>query len=92
MSRTCNSLEAKKPPPLTLQHEYNLEPENGFGGFGWQAILMGYGCGVIFGTLIGYLMFKIGKPKWILRMVRLEQYIMLRRLKKNAQRHGGKNN
>ena len=53
---------------------------------------MGYGCGVIFGILIGYLMFKIGKPKWILRMVRLEQHIMLRRVKKNAQRHGGKNN
>ena len=53
---------------------------------------MGYGCGVLFGTLIGYLMFKIGKPKLILRMARLEQHIMLRRLKKNAQRHGGKNN
>ena len=67
----------------------NLEIEN---GFGWQAVSMGYGCGVIFGTLIGYLMFKIGKPKLILRMARLEQHIMLRRLKKNAQRHGGKNN
>ncbi|XP_050242503.1 receptor-like protein 9DC3 [Quercus robur] len=32
LSRMCNSLEAKKPPPLTLQHEDNLEPKNGFGG------------------------------------------------------------
>ena len=92
LSRTCNNLEAKKPTPITIQHEDNLEPKNGFGGFGWQAILMGYRCGVIFGTLMGYLMFKIGKAKWILRMVRLEQHIMLRRLQKNAQRHGGKNN
>ena len=51
---------------------------------------MGYGCGVIFGMLMGYLMFKIGKPKWIVRMVMLEQHIMLKRLKKNAQRHSGK--
>ncbi|KAL4607782.1 hypothetical protein ACB092_09G200000 [Castanea dentata] len=87
LSITCNSLEAKKPPPLTLQQEDNLEPEN---GFGWQAVLMGYGCGVIFGMLMGYLMFKFGKPQYIVRMVMLEQHIMLKRLKKNAQRHGGK--
>ncbi|KAM4080110.1 hypothetical protein ACB094_09G166500 [Castanea mollissima] len=87
LSRTCNSLEAKKPPPLTLQQENNLEPEN---GFGWQAVSMGYGCGVIFGMLMGYLMFKFGKPQCIVRMVMLEQHIMLKRLKKNAQRHGGK--
>ncbi|KAF3959327.1 hypothetical protein CMV_015854 [Castanea mollissima] len=62
LSRTCNSLEAKKPPPLTLQQEDNLEPEN---GFGWQAVSMGYGCGVIFGMLMGYLMFKFGKPQCI---------------------------
>ncbi|KAF3948651.1 hypothetical protein CMV_025377 [Castanea mollissima] len=86
-SRTCNSLEAKKPPPLTLQQEDNLEPEN---GFGWQAVLMGYGCGVIFGMLMGYLMFKFGKPQYIVRTVMLEQHIMLKRLKKNAQRQGGK--
>ena len=89
LSRTCNSLEVKKPPPLTLQQEDNLEPEN---GFGWQAVLIGYGCGVIFGMLMGYLMFKIGKPMCIVRMVMLEQHILLRRLKKNAQRRGGKNN
>ena len=83
----CDSHEAKKPPPLTLQQEDNLEPKN---GFGWQAVSMGYGCGVIFGMLMGYLMFKIGKPKWIVRMVKLEQHFTLRRLKKNAQRHGGK--
>ena len=53
---------------------------------------MGYGCGVIFRMLMGYLMFKIGKPQWIVRMVKSEKNIMLRRLKKNAQRHGGKNN
>ncbi|XP_075639426.1 receptor-like protein 7 [Castanea sativa] len=87
LSRTCNNLEAKKPPPLTLQQEDNLEPKN---GFGWQAVSMGYGCGVIFGMLMGYLMFKFGKPQCIVRMVMLEQHIMLKRLKKNVQRHGGK--
>ncbi|XP_050247092.1 receptor-like protein 7 isoform X5 [Quercus robur] len=86
LSRTCNN-ETKQPPPSTLLKEDNLELEN---GFGWQAVSIGYGCGVIFGTLMGYLMFKIGKPKWIVRMVILEQHIMLRRLKNNAHRRAGR--
>ncbi|KAK4607821.1 hypothetical protein RGQ29_001581 [Quercus rubra] len=76
LTRTCNNHETKQPPPSTLQQEDNLESKN---GFGWQAVLIGYGCGVIFGTLMGYVMFKIGKPKWIVRMVKLEQHILLRR-------------
>ncbi|KAL4593763.1 hypothetical protein ACB092_M013700 [Castanea dentata] len=87
LSRTCNNHVSKQPPPSTLQEEDNLEPEN---GFGWQAVLIGYGCGVIFGTLMGYLMFKIGKPKWIVRMVKLEQHIMLKRLKNNTHKRGGR--
>ncbi|KAK4576262.1 hypothetical protein RGQ29_026997 [Quercus rubra] len=83
LSRTCNN-GTKQPTPSTLQKE---EPEN---GFGWQAVSIGYGCGVIFGTLMGYLMFKFGKPKWIVRMVILEQHIMLRRLKNNAYKRGGR--
>ena len=87
LSRTCNNHESKQPPPSTLQEEDNLKPEN---GFGWQAVSIGYGCGVIFGTLMGYIMFKIGKPKWIVRVVKLEQHIMLRRLKNNTHKHGGR--
>ncbi|KAL4619251.1 hypothetical protein ACB092_06G066800, partial [Castanea dentata] len=86
LSRTCNN-ETKQPPPSTLLKEDNLEPET---GFGWRAVSIGYGCGVIFGTLMGYLMFKIGKPKWIVRMVILEQHIVLRRLKNNAHRRAGR--
>ena len=72
-------------PPSTLQQEDNLEPEN---GFGWQVVSIGQRCGSIFGTFMGDLMFKIKKPILIVRMVKLEQLIMLKRLKKNAHRHG----
>ncbi|KAL4611755.1 hypothetical protein ACB092_08G148400 [Castanea dentata] len=54
LTRTCNNHKSKQPPPSILQQENNLEPKNGF---------------VIFGTLMGYLMFEIGKPKWIVRML-----------------------
>ncbi|KAK4607858.1 hypothetical protein RGQ29_001607 [Quercus rubra] len=89
LTRTCNNHESKQPPPSTLQQEDNLELESK-NGFGWQAVSIGYGCGVIFGTLMGYFMFKIGKPKWIVKMVKLEQHILLRRLKNNARRSGGR--
>ncbi|KAK4541686.1 hypothetical protein RGQ29_033229 [Quercus rubra] len=87
LSRTCDNHEAKQPPPPTLQQDENLDHEN---GFGWQAVSIGYACGTIFGMFMGYLMFKIGKPKCIVRMVKLEQHIMLRRLKKNAHKRGGR--
>ncbi len=89
VSRTCNNHEAKRPPPSTLQHKDILGLEN---GFGWKAVSIGYGCGVIFGMFVGYLVFKIGKPKWLVRMVELEQHIMLRRLKNNARRRHGRRN
>uniref|UniRef100_A0A7N2MTZ7 Disease resistance R13L4/SHOC-2-like LRR domain-containing protein n=1 Tax=Quercus lobata TaxID=97700 RepID=A0A7N2MTZ7_QUELO len=77
LSRMCNNHEAKNPPLLTSQQEDKLEPEN---GFGWQAVSMGYGCGVLFGMLMGYLMFKIGKPKWIVRMVNWLALLLLKYL------------
>ena len=87
LSRTCDNHKAKQPPPPTLQQDENLEHEN---GFCWQAVSIGYACGTIFGMFMGYLMFKIGKPKCLVRMVKLEQHIMLRRLKKNAHKRGGR--
>ncbi|GKV44520.1 hypothetical protein SLEP1_g51696 [Rubroshorea leprosula] len=32
--------------------------------FGWRVVVLGYGCGVVFGLLMGYLVFRTGKPKW----------------------------
>ncbi|KAK4594452.1 hypothetical protein RGQ29_018224 [Quercus rubra] len=87
LSKTCDNHEAKQPPPPTLQQDENLEHEN---GFRWQAVSIGYACGTIFGMFMGYLMFKIGKPKCLVRMVKLEQHIMLRRLNKNAHKRGGR--
>ncbi|KAM3732185.1 hypothetical protein ACB098_11G041100 [Castanea mollissima] len=87
LSRTCDNHEAKQPPPPTLQQDENLEHEN---GFGWQAVSIGYACGTIFGMFMGYLMFKIRKPKCLVRMVKLEQHIMIKRLKKNAHKRGGR--
>jgi hypothetical protein len=37
-------------------------------GFGWKAVLMGYGCGFGFGLAVGYVFwFKTEKPQWLVR-------------------------
>jgi hypothetical protein len=37
-------------------------------GFGWKAVLMGYGCGFVFGLAVGYVFwFKTEKPQWLVR-------------------------
>ncbi|KAF2318984.1 hypothetical protein GH714_012181 [Hevea brasiliensis] len=38
-------------------------------GFGWKAVLAGYGCGLIFGIAMGYVVFKTRNPAWFVRMV-----------------------
>ncbi|KAJ9160221.1 hypothetical protein P3X46_025642 [Hevea brasiliensis] len=38
-------------------------------GFGWKVVLAGYGCGVIFGIAMGYVVFKTRNPAWFVRMV-----------------------
>ena len=86
-TRQSDNHKAKQQPAPILQQDENLEHEN---GFRWQAVSIGYTCGKIFGIFMGYLMFKIGKPKCLVRMVKLEQHIILRRLKKNAHKCGGR--
>ncbi|GKV51842.1 hypothetical protein SLEP1_g58466 [Rubroshorea leprosula] len=36
--------------------------------FGWRVVLLGYGCGLVFGLLMGYIAFQIGKPKWFVTL------------------------
>ncbi|GLT81196.1 hypothetical protein SLA2020_525940 [Shorea laevis] len=36
--------------------------------FGWRIVVLGYGCGVVFGLLMGYLVFQTGKPKWFVSL------------------------
>ena len=39
----------------------------------WKVILLGYGCGLLFGLGMGYLVFTTGKQKWLMKMVEREQ-------------------
>ncbi|XP_021288454.1 LRR receptor-like serine/threonine-protein kinase GSO2 [Herrania umbratica] len=64
LSKACNEIGMQK-PTIAMK-------ESGI-GFGWKVVLMGYGCGLIFGLTGGYLIFQTGKPKWIINLVEGKQ-------------------
>ncbi|GLT26512.1 hypothetical protein SLA2020_015730 [Shorea laevis] len=59
LSKSCDGIGT---PPTSLQEKDELWR------FGWRVVVLGYGCGVVFGLLMGYLVFQIGKPKWFVSL------------------------
>ncbi|KAK9280376.1 hypothetical protein L1049_014065 [Liquidambar formosana] len=59
-------------------------------GFKWKAVFIGYGCGMIFGLAIGYLIFLTGKPEWLVRMVEGKHYKKVKKSRRSAPRRGGR--
>ncbi|XP_057990670.1 receptor-like protein 43, partial [Hevea brasiliensis] len=71
----CDNGERQQP---TSSKEIDSKSKN---GFGWKAVLAGYGCGVIFGVVMGYVVFKTRKPIWFVRMVEVQKNVK-RKLKR----------
>ncbi|XP_027330996.1 receptor-like protein 34 [Abrus precatorius] len=63
LSITCSNKHEQHSPPLSA-----LQDEQKF-GFGWKAVAIGYGCGMVFGMGMGCCVLLIGKPEWLVRMV-----------------------
>ncbi|KAG4203804.1 hypothetical protein ERO13_A04G006900v2 [Gossypium hirsutum] len=63
VSKGCNIIEP--PPPNVLKKDGSKSNI----AFGWKVVLVGYGCGVVFGMLVGYVVFQTGKPKWLVNLV-----------------------
>ncbi|KRH08723.1 hypothetical protein GLYMA_16G169300v4 [Glycine max] len=59
----CSKDPEQHSPPSTT-----FRKEGGF-GFGWKAVAIGYGCGMVFGVGMGCCVLLIGKPQWLVRMV-----------------------
>ncbi|GKV51740.1 hypothetical protein SLEP1_g58365 [Rubroshorea leprosula] len=78
--------------PLTKSCDGNglpQQPPSSFHGkdhelweFGWRVVLLGYGCGFVFGLLIGYLTFHNGKPKWFVTLFNGQQNQRARNVRK----------
>ena len=71
LSSKCGTNELTQPaPPSTFQEDNDSLFAS---GFGWKAVLIGYGCGLLFGLAMGYVVFKIRKPKWLVRFIEGKQ-------------------
>ncbi|XP_031278900.1 receptor-like protein 9DC3 [Pistacia vera] len=81
LSKECKSDETLQPPSKL---EDDVESSI---GFGWKAVLMGYGCGMVFGLIMGYLVFSTGKPHWIVSIVEGEHR---RKGRRSNKKRGGR--
>ncbi|KAG5628877.1 hypothetical protein H5410_000594 [Solanum commersonii] len=53
----------------------------------WQAVLMGYGCGLVIVLSIIYIMLSTQNPVWFLRMVDQLEHRIITRMKKHKKRY-----
>ncbi|QHO26610.1 Receptor-like protein [Arachis hypogaea] len=49
---------------VPLQQDPPSEAEDKF-GFGWKPVAIGYACGMVLGIGLGFCVFSIGKPQWL---------------------------
>ena len=63
LSKTCDKDEGEPPTPSSS----NFDSDERF-GFGWKPVALGYGCGMAFGIFMGYMVFSIGKPQWLVKI------------------------
>ncbi|XVF78390.1 hypothetical protein PTKIN_Ptkin14bG0128100 [Pterospermum kingtungense] len=64
LSKLCSNSDGPNPPQPMLK-----EDEGSGIAFIWKLAMMGYGCGLVLGLSIGYIVFTTGRPWWFVRMV-----------------------
>ncbi|KAL8552171.1 hypothetical protein ACS0TY_001020 [Phlomoides rotata] len=81
LTRSCGG---EHPSPGVSEEE---DEDYGFMmGFTWKTVVIGYGCGIVLGFILGNVMISAKKPKWVARFVYTEAAIILKRRKKKAAR------
>ena len=63
------SIKCTNASPLPSPSIFQEDNDSMFAsGFGWKTVLVGYGCGFVFGLAMGYVFwFKTEKPQWLVR-------------------------
>ncbi|KAB2033059.1 hypothetical protein ES319_D05G422400v1 [Gossypium barbadense] len=84
VSKGCNIIEPA--PPNVLEKDGSKSNIT----FGWKVVLIGYGCGVVFGMSVGYVVFQTGKPKWLVNLVEIQHEKKRRRKSKDGSRSNGR--
>ena len=78
LSIKCSTSDPLPPPLIPLIFE--KDNDSIFASrFGWEVVLLGYGCGFLVGLAMGCIVFKRGTPQWLLRFVEGERNGKMRR-------------
>ncbi|ESR60013.1 hypothetical protein CICLE_v10017911mg [Citrus x clementina] len=82
LTQQCSNYEV---PPAPMPEEDDTS--SSWAWFDWKIVVMGYGCGVIWGLSLAYLAFSTGKPRWLMMMM-FERHDAkkMRRIKPRPQR------
>ncbi|XVF78240.1 hypothetical protein PTKIN_Ptkin14bG0114600 [Pterospermum kingtungense] len=64
LSKECGTSQATEPPPSALD-----EDDDNAMALNWKFVMMGYGCGLVFGLSMGYIVFTTGKPHWLVKII-----------------------
>ncbi|KAL8539228.1 hypothetical protein ACS0TY_001011 [Phlomoides rotata] len=81
------SCGGEHPSPGVSEEEEEEDEDDGFMmGFTWKTVVIGYGCSIVLGFILGNVMISAQKPKWVARFVYTEAAIILKRRKKKAAR------
>ncbi|XVF18625.1 hypothetical protein REPUB_Repub11eG0038600 [Reevesia pubescens] len=84
LSKQCGNQEGQKPPtPIFVEHHDSGIP------IIWKVAMMGYGCGVVLGLSVGYVVFTTGRPWWIVRKIERDWQ---KNVTKLIHRNGRRNN
>ena len=76
-----NPLSKKCEHDIVEQEDEEDEDEcHFFSGFTWEAVVIGYGCGVVPAFITGYLMLLARKPKWFAGIIGRELGLKIRRM------------
>ncbi|XP_017979798.1 PREDICTED: receptor-like protein 12 [Theobroma cacao] len=69
LSKSCGNDQDSEPPPTIFDDEDDTTKE-----LNWKfSILMGYGCGLVLGLSLGFIVFTTGEPWWFIEMIKRVQ-------------------
>ena len=60
-------------------------------GLGWQSVGIGYGCGMVFGVSMGYIMFQYRRPRWLLMIIEDKLRLTPQRTRRSWRRNARRN-
>ncbi|XP_015056509.1 receptor-like protein Cf-9 homolog isoform X1 [Solanum pennellii] len=74
-------------PPAITPAEIDQEEEEDSPMISWEAVLMGYGCGLVIGLSVIYIMWSTQYPAWFSRLVVKLEHKITMRMKRHEERY-----